>query len=296
MTSSVNIDGFLLTHRNYVYPWEQDENSHWSAQFFIRSFSQASATLGLIANGRECAAAQTSIQHTRFFGELRGSASLEVFSARIDGGSFDGRIVHVMNEAGSNRLCASSIDKLTFDVTAVSSVPEAQIRSLLPRGLEPEGDGPWDTTSAVESRQGLVSYLGVLQRSDFDHTGSLLPATVHAQLSSGAANLWNYIGVPLKTLHSKGLGPVVAETKGNFYRSAAEGDVVRLVSWFDRMEHKTLRMRHQLESLADGQPLATMSSIVLLLDQTSRRSIVLPDFVQAACAPLLKSAAVFPHT
>jgi acyl-CoA thioester hydrolase len=295
LTNSTNTNGFLLTHRNYVPRWEQDENSHWSAQFYIRSFSQASATLGLIANSRKCAASETSVQHTRFFGELRGSASFEVFSARIDGGPFDGRIVHVMNEAGSNRLCASSIEKLTFDVSAVSSVPEAEIRSLLPRGLEPAEEAPWDTTSVVQSRQGLVSYLGLLQRSDFDHTGSLLPATVHAQLSSGAANLWNYVDVPLKALRSKGLGPVVAETKGNFYRSAAEGDAVRLVSWFDRIEHKTPRMRHQLESLADGQPLATVSSIILLLDQTSRCSVVLPDFVQAACAPLLKSVAASPH-
>jgi acyl-CoA thioesterase FadM len=281
---SIATDRFVLTHRNHINRWEHDDNDHWNAQFYIRSFSQSSAVLGTIASGRKRGESEVSVQHARFFSELRGSDGLVVLSARIADGAYGGCVAHLMQNSRNRRVCAASIEALRFDVSALPSVHEAQIRPILPRGLEFGVEEPFDTAVVLKDNRGVVSYLGVIQKSDLDHTQSLHPAGVHARLSSGAANLWSHTGASLDTLHSKRLGPVVAETKGNFYASAAEGDAVRLVSWFDRIEEKSLRMRHQLERLEDGRPLATVSSIILLIDREARRSISLPDFVRTAVA------------
>jgi len=123
----------LPTHHTRVERWECDYNNHWNTRFYLRSFQQArEAALQLTTS--ESPATTAAVRHIRFHRELFASAPVEVRSSVLDGGAFDGAIVHLLSSSG--RLAATALDMPGDVARGFPRVTPEEVAPALPRGLE----------------------------------------------------------------------------------------------------------------------------------------------------------------
>ena len=50
-----------------------------------------------------------------------------------------------------------------------------------------------------------------------------------------------------------------------------------MVSWFGEISGKTFQLRHQIEDLLSGAPIAAINVVSLVLDMKARRAVALPE-------------------
>jgi len=282
MSLPMSADGFAETHRSHVSMWELDENDHWHAQFYLRAFQQASEILAVAATGQNPGAASISVRHVRFFRELRGGDPLTVLSARILDGPNSGQIAHLMRHTQDGRLCASALDVPGFDVSSLPAFPQIKVAEVAPQGISLGAHSPADTTPLLESGQAIVSHLSVVRPFELDHTGALQANTLHARLAEAMSHLWEQIEPLSSQLYSTGLGRALVEIKIVRHGMLRAGDALRIVSWFDNMGDRSFLMRHQLENILTTEAIASISTVVLILDPETRRSAPVPSFLRDA--------------
>jgi acyl-CoA thioesterase FadM len=266
------------TYSGYVPVWEIDANGHWSTEFYIRAFQQASERFLTTEEQGTPGAASAIVRHVRLFRELRALEAMEITSSWLPDGFGEYRTVHVMRNVATNAISACAFDQPLQLLRKVAQGQDENLDKLMPRGLPSGLQAAEDTAALISAKRACISHIGVLRPASFDHTGALTGGAIHGCLSDGTGHLWQFLGIGPRDFYDNGLGRANVEIKvSRLSEAASPGQAIRLVSWFAGLSSKTFHLRHQIEDLLTGMPLAAISVVSLALDLKARRAVALPE-------------------
>ena len=266
-----------LTYSGYVPMWQIDANAHWSTEYYIRAFQQASERFLAPVIGRTPGATTAIVRHVRLFRELHALEAMEVTSDWLPAGFGDYRTVHIMRNVATRAVSACAFDQPLYPDRGV---PEHQddLDRLAPRGLPTGSQAAEDTAALITSGRACISHVGILRPAGFDHTGALSADAIHGCLSDGTGHLWQFSGVGPRDFYDNGLGRAIVEIKiSRLGEAMSPGQAIRMVSWFGEISGKTFQLRHQIEDLLSGAPIAAINVVSLVLDMKARRAVALPE-------------------
>ncbi|AJE49209.1 acyl-CoA thioesterase [Celeribacter indicus] len=282
MSSTGDRGGFSETHRGHVLHWERDENEHWNGRYYTGAFQRASEVAAVLLAHAPPGGAMTHARHIRFFRELRGGEPMVIETARLPEPVGAYGLIHRMRHSVSGRLAAVSFEAPGFDVAAIPVASEPELATLGPRGLPAGAPEVVDGADLLSGGRAVVSRLDIVRPGDLDAQGRIRADVMHGYLNEGSPHLWAHGGVVVADLYARRLGRAMVELCFGYHASAPVGSLVRLVSWFERFEDKRVVMRHQLETAQGGEVLATMASLVLIIDLEARRAVPVPEFIMTA--------------
>lgn len=274
----------IETYRSSVPMWEQDENGHWSAQFYTRSFQYAAETLAVVAGGGNPGTESTVLRHMRYFRELKGGESLRILSGRLPSAFAPHQVFHVMRHGVTDELCAAAFETAGFDLARLAVDTDPALDRIGPRGVKAAFHDPVDSEPLLAGGRALVSHLSIPRPDEFDHTGDLLAHAIHARVGQAVPHLWVHVDAPWERFFADGFGRALVELLITRHRPCRAGDPLRMVSWFEDVTERAFLMRHQLEHMMTGLPVAGISTVSLLFDTKARRSVPVPPLLRDAFA------------
>ena len=272
----------METHFSFVNNWECDENDHWNVQFYFRAFQLAAEVLA-VRSGRPNPGTRTALcQHVRFHLELIAGESVKVVSARLADGALAGCIVHRLQCAETEELCATCIDHAGYRCGEMETIKSDKVLAALPRGVMPGPTLAVDSGPLLKSKRAVISMQDIVRPFDLDHDGELIADRIISRFTDSAAHIWRHAGISGSWLAKENLGRVAVELKLTRLASVPCGAAVQLVSWAERSEGRAFAIRHQMEDIATGEAIAAGEIRCLLLDLKSRRSVDLPEWFLAS--------------
>lgn len=267
----------METHSSLVTTWECDENGHWNVQFYFRAFQLAAEILAVRCGQPNPSVRAAICRHVRFHRELLSGDPLRIRSAKLADGELAGCIVHLLENAETGELAATSIDHSAYRTEGLEEISCNKVRAALPRGIEPGPITPVKSQPLVESKRAIVSHLDIIRPWDVDHDGALISDRIVSRFTDSATHVWNHAGISAQWLAEKNFGRVAVEMKLTRLAPITCGAATRLVSWTAEMERKTFAICHQLENLVTGEAVACAKVRCLILDLESRKATPLPD-------------------
>lgn len=265
----------LETHRSFVNSWESDENDHMNVQFYFRRFDEAARIFSLLsAEGAQ----QTTLprdRHVRYHAELHAGARTLVRSAVIAGGYYNGRVVHLLENAETGALAAIALEA-TSGLAYRHQISPEQAEAALPRSA---GSDPLQPIAAdrILAEGGLLANASMVSPAECDVDGKMNAQYYIARFSDAAPHVWACAGLDTSWLRERGLGRVAVEMKITHHLPARAGEAIALYSVPRINGAKTLLLRHEIVRIADREPIASGEVVVLMLDLKTRRSQALPD-------------------
>lgn len=265
--------------------WECDYNGHWNTRFYVRTFQEAAETIAMLNGEGNPGAAATRSRHVRFRRELLAGDPVRVRSAAVQGGRWDGAIVHLLESDGT--LSATALDLPGRTSQHLPRVPEEAVAHALPRGLV------HDTPTAQEAPpDGHKADLGVLRHTAYDHTGALMSDELFRYVGYASYDHHVSLGYSPRFTAQTGLRRMVVEMRARMLGQAPAGMGIRAHSWLLRARSKSFATAHLLETL-EGSPIAMVELCLVSVDMKSRRATQVPDFLRTAagCVPPSRPAA-----
>lgn len=256
-----------------VETWECDHNGHWNTRFYTRAFQYASETVALLDGNGNPGVATAGLRHVRFHRELLCGDPVRVRSAAIQGGRWDGAIVHWLDSDGV--LSATALDMPGRVNRHLPQIPEEAAASALPRGLVHEA--PLAKSAVVAGR---CAPLGTVRPGDCDHTGALTFDRLFRYVSYASYDHHVSLGYSPQFIVRNGVGRMVVEMRTTWLGQALAGMGIRSNSWLVRAQGKSFSTAHHLETL-DGTPVALVELCLVAVDMQSRRATHVPDFLLA---------------
>lgn len=264
--------GFVETLRSFVNTWECDENDHLNVQFYVERFDLAARFFGA-QTGAPLDAPLPHTRHVRFHAELRAAAVTRTRSAVITDGAFEGYVVHMMDDMERGILSATAIDAPSQPHG--HGIGEREVEKALPRGLEIAAARPMSGPSVLAAG-GLISFRAIVNPAQCDAAGNMLERHCVGIYTDAAPHVWNHAGIGTDWLRERGYGRVAVEMKITHHAPARVGDGLLLYSMARVPGGKTLRLRHEMVRLQDGEPLVTAEIVAVVLDHATRRTVELP--------------------
>lgn len=264
------------SHITRVDAWECDHNGHWNTRFYMRAFQNAAETIAMLGGDSNPGGSVIRSRHARFHRELLCGAAVLVRSVAIQGGRWDGAIVHLLESDG--RLSATALDLPGRASRHLPQVPERAVALALPRGLTHEApvaqDAPVDARSA---------HLGILRPEAYDHTGALMFDELLRYASYAIYDYHAFLGYSPRFTTETGLGRMAVEVRTTLLGQAPAGMGIRSHSWLLQAQGKSFASAHYLGT-PQGNPIAMVEACLLSVDMNTRRSAPVPEFLLAAAA------------
>lgn len=255
-----------------VETWECDFNAHWNTRFYTRAFQYAAETVAQLSGQANPGATVMQSRHMRFYRELHPGDSVLVRSAAIEGGRWDGAIVHWLESDG--RLSATALDLSGYAPLDLPLVSEQATADALPRGLL--HDAPVTQDTAIK---GYRANLGILRPSSFDHTGALMFDELFRYATCASYDHHVSLGYTPQFTAESGVGRMVVEIRVTWLGSARAGMAICSNSWLTHVKHHSFASAHHLET-QQGEPIALIELCLLAVNMDSRRATSVPDFLR----------------
>ncbi|MCG6857533.1 MAG: thioesterase family protein [Salaquimonas sp.] len=271
---------FLETYRGFVNTWDCDENAHMNVQFYFRAFQQASEIFALAVSGTNPGARTAILRHVRYHRELHVARSTIIHSAILGEGEAAGSVVHLMRDADSGELAATALDQPGYRIDGVPVCGLNEAAPALPRGVGYGPTQPVDTRTLIKQGRALISSRTVARIGESGPDGDILSNALISRLTDAAAHVWNFAGITTEWLTGTMHGRVAVETKLTRLRRIEPGTGLALVSWIETMEENTFLMRHQLEEMTSGEPVAASELRCLVMNLETRRAVPIPQFAR----------------
>jgi hypothetical protein len=122
------------TYHARIENWEVDFNDHWNTRFYAWSFQLAAETTAFLGEGENPGGALVRSRLIRFYHELFPRSAVEVRSVTVDGGQYDGAVVHLMYS--EDRIAATSLDQPGIGSALLPRVPADDLRFAFPLSLD----------------------------------------------------------------------------------------------------------------------------------------------------------------
>lgn len=271
----------VLSYAGVVKRWECDRNDHWNVQFYVRAFQMASEVLATALTGANPGSDSARIRHYRFHGELFCPEPMLVRSSRIEGGAFDGHVVHWMEKGADGSLCATAIEAPAYPTARLPGRPAADLARALPRSIDGDAHSWRDDASSA----GHPTPLGTIRPGDVDHTGDVNAHELAARVASASHHLLGRIGFTAEWIDRTNCNRMAVEMKVTRHGSCRAGDGLAATSWLSAEPGgRVFSTTHRVVDAATGAPCATVEQRMLVIDLGGRRPVRLPDFVLAAAA------------
>lgn len=262
----------LPTHHTRVERWECDYNNHWNTRYYARSFQLAAETIAARADGSSPGAGVVKTRHIRFMGELFTNASVEVRSAVVQGGRYDGAMLHLLSSGG--RVATSALDWPGAGAGHLPKVAAADLGDVLPRGLDMVPDDLWRSDLPEE-----LAELGAVRPAELDHTGALEFDQVLRRFAIAVHNHMARLGFTLDFTDRTGINRMTVEMRLTLERPIPAGMLLRGRSRLAAVGGKSFATAHRLETMS-GELLATMEQNLLAVDLKARKSVEVPEFLR----------------
>lgn len=260
-----------VSHITRAETWECDFNDHWNTRFYTRAFQCAAEAVALLDGRGNPGAAAVRSRHMRFHHELMAGDAVLVRSVAIQGGRWNGAVVHCLESAG--RLSATALDMPGCGSEHLPQVPEEAVAHALPRGLlhdaPPAGQAPADARRAN---------MGILRPHSYDHTGALMFDEMFRYISHAAYDHQFSLGFTPEFTARTGVGRMVVELRITLHGDAPAGTGVRSSAWLASAQGKSFSTAHQLETL-NGDPIAMAEFCLVAVDMRTRSATLIPDFL-----------------
>jgi len=118
-----------------------------------------------------------------------------------------------------------------------------------------------------------------------DHFGHLSARNYLDWFDDGGFHIWTLVGVSHKEMRERGLAIVVARFTINYVHELKAGDLLVVKGAFTKVGTKSIATLQKMYN-ADTQELAaTMESVEVFFDPTTRTSAPMPDDIRARLLP-----------
>jgi acyl-CoA thioesterase FadM len=258
------------TYYTRVEAWECDHNQHWNVRQYMRVFQQADFVTADICGADPIAC--PIAQHTRYHRELVQTAPVEIRSAILGDGEFEGAVVHLLCSEG--RLAATALSQTGHARSGLPLVAAADVALALPRGISGEMHKP---ATAPKGRH--IYEQGIVQPRETDHTGALGIDWLMGRIAAASNDLLASLGfTPQFSLENK-ISRMGVETKITFFAPIPIGTRLQSVVGISHVGSKNMILEHHFFS-PNGTPLAQVGQSLVSVDMVTRRATNLPDFLQ----------------
>jgi acyl-CoA thioester hydrolase len=260
------------TFHTRVESWQCDFNHHWNARYYARSFQMAAETAQL-RDGEGLGAAAIVERRIRFHRELFVGASVEVRSALLAGGLYDGRILHLLTSEG--RLSAIALDSPGSGGEQLPVIASDSVSRLLPRDHAVLPDRIWDMADGEVS----IVELGRVRPSEVDHTDDLLFEEIIARTAVSSHDLLLRLGYTMKFTEQSGIGRMAAEINVRRIDNCPAGTVLTAATRIAQILGRSFALEH-LVLTSSGALVAAIRQTMLAVDMKTRRTVEVPDFLR----------------
>lgn len=275
-------DGGVLSYSGAVKRWECDRNDHWNVGFYVRGFQMASEVLAAMATGTNPGVAVSAARLYRFHRELFCPEPMNILSSRLAHGPCAGGVVHRMLGGADQRLAATAFEMPAYPVQDLPVCAPEEAAKAMPRNLSAESR-PWITRPVAADGSGLPStIIGVVQASDVDHTGQLLPSALIQMCSGASFNFMDSLGLTAEWINRTNCNRMAVEMQVGWRGHCVAGDVLQVSTWMSEVGGRHFAMYHQVWNAVTGEPCATIERAMLVVDLAKRRAVELPDFIRTA--------------
>lgn len=263
----------LATLQSRVESWECDFNDHWNARFYVRSFQLAAEAVTTPPGEVSKGARLVNRRHVRFHRELLAGDPVEVRSVVVDDGPHQGATVHLLSSDG--RLAATAMERLLGVGEPLPRISAKSLELALPR-LQSTADTVVATGSVV-----VKATLGPIRPTEVDHTGALLWEDIVRRLSLAAHRHITHLGFTPEFIRQNRINRTSVEMRIERHAEAAVGTCLRARTRLVSVSRKSFSTENQIET-DDGVLLASIRQNLIVLDLTTRRAVLTPEFLRAA--------------
>lgn len=257
-----------------VENWETDFNGHWNTRFYARSFQMAAETIAASKGGSHSGVKTAISRHMRFHRELFPGASVEVRSAAITGGPYDGAIVHFLYESGG--VSATAIDLPGIGSKLLQPIPNEELNIALPRGLLDPVPLPW--VNDVSAPLTFTSEAGTVRPSETDHTGHLEFDEIIRRCAHASHHHITRLGLSPELTQETGVGRMLAEMRVTVLGHCVPGDQLKVSARLLSVDQKSFITAHYMETRS-GTPVALIEMCTLTVDMRTRKVTEVPSFL-----------------
>lgn len=257
-----------LTSR--VEAWECDFNGHWNTRFYARAFQEAAERAAILAGEENPGVTALGARHLRFLRELFSGAPVEVSTAVVVGGAFDGALVHFLTSEG--RLAATAIDRPGVASRALPRIDAVELDASLPRGLGAFDPGSWklDTVSLPATE------LGIVRPSDLDHRGAMLFDDLVRRAAYAAHEKVVGMGISPQFMEETGIGRMLVEMRVTFASHPRAGVALCATSTLLSLGRRHIESAYCISS-SGGEAVALVELYMLAVDLRQRKVVDFPD-------------------
>jgi acyl-CoA thioesterase FadM len=214
------------TYHARIENWEIDFNGHWNTRFYARSFQLAAETAASLGEGENPGVALIRSRLIRFYHELFPGSAVEVRSVTVDGGQYDGVVIHLM--FSEERIAATSLDQPGIGSALLHRVPADELRFAFPRGLD--GAVPLLWMENVDPSRTVTAEVGMIRPFETDHTGKLLFDELVRRCAHASHDHLLRMGLSPRFTKITGVGRMLAEMRAALLGHCTAGRQLRVSS------------------------------------------------------------------
>lgn len=209
------------------------------------------------------------MRHLRFHRELFVNAPVEVRSAVVADGQFQGAVVHLLGSEG--RLAATSLERLPAAGTALPQVSAQALEMALPRSLA--------APSADKGGAATKIALGPIRPAELDHTGALLWEELIRRLALVSHQHVARLGFTQDFVRQSGINRMSVEIRVERLAEAVAGTCLRAQARLVDVGRKSFTTESHIET-ESGTLLVSIRQTLLVVDLTTRRAVEAPDLLR----------------
>ncbi len=291
-------DGWAVTGRSPVQPWECDRMGHLNVQFYLSRFAEAEKQL-LLALGygpkrrRADGVAVRPLRHRIQFKRENHEGAVITLRSGVRAVAGDRiELYHELFDTETGSLSATAEATIALDrlddggflplpanVAAAAERLAAQFQG--PPPLKPAGSPP-APAAPVEGM--YESCRGSVDRWEAEETGRMATRFYMARFSEAAGNMLAGGDLSRERMAEEGIGSAALDYTIDYLRPLRVGDAYYNRTGMLELRDKTWRFCHVLMDSYTHQPVARAEVVAVLFDLKARKSITMPDFVRQAFA------------
>lgn len=293
--------GYVVSGRSPVQPWECDRMGHLNVQFYLSRFAEAEKHL-LLALGygpsrrRSDRVCLRPLRHRIQFKRENHEGAVLVLRSGVRAVEADRlQLYHELYEAESGILSAtaeavvaldaldgSGLFPLPPDIVQRAEALAAQLDA--PPPPRPAGDPP-PPNAPVEGM--YETCRGAVDRWEAEETGRMATRFYMARFSEAAGNMLAGGDLTAEQMREQGLGSAALDYSIDYFKPLQVGDAYYARTGILELRDKTWRFCHFLLDSNTREPIARAEIVAVLFDLKARKSIAMPERVRQSFAKRL---------
>ena len=264
------------TQRTLVAQPDCDANGHANIAFYVKTFSESGQNF-LAKHGLQRLEYRPRNRHFKFLKELSENTCLRVSSTVIGRGSFAGFLFHILWDEDHDKISAVCLDApFSEDLNGLPASRSGVPIYAMPRGITEPAFIPSDHEKLLSEKLAIRSYRGKIKPHHCSQSGLVDHHLLVEKFFKSAHHLWKFVGFDPAWFASNKLGAAAVEMKFTIHREISVGSDFEVISWMQSLRSKTARLSHQLISVPDGVPFASISALAIVMDLNSREAVEFP--------------------